>query len=416
MIFSLENDPSVYFLQKEGVTNFKFQTMKKGLFTYENGTVLLMALTFGCLFFDRLALNFLMPYVAKDLQLNNTQIGLLAGGLSAAWAVSSFFTTAWAETNNKKKMVFLVAVFAFSICSFGSGLATSFVTLLIARLVMGFAEGPVIPLAQNFVERESSPHRLGLNSGLLQAVGSALFGSILAPVLMVQIAENIGWRNAFYVAGAPGLLMGLLTWFYIKPSTAESKGTQDKSTLNIAELMQYNNIKWGIPLACCIFGWWFATLPFISKYFVETQGMSNDEMGKTMGLLGVSGLLSSIIVPALSDKIGRKPVLLAAIALGIFYPFAVYFLKGSGQLPAMFLTYFTMGTIPIIAAVIPSEAVPDNLKAKAIGLITGVGEIVGGVLVPAMAGVLSDKIDPSAFLWISSSLAVLGLFFATKLE
>jgi MFS family permease len=389
-----------------------------GLFTYENGIVLLMALTFGCLFFDRLALNFLMPYVAKDLQLNNTQIGLLAGGLSLAWAFSSFFSTAWAETNNKKKAVFLIAVFVFSICSFGSGLATSFATLLIARLVMGFAEGPVIPLAQNFVERESSPNRLGLNSGILQAFGSALFGSILAPILLVQIAENMGWRNAFYVAGAPGLLMGLIAWFYIKQSTAESKGEQKgQSTLNISELLQYNNIKWGIPTGCCVFGWWFATLPFISKYFVESQGMSNDDMGKTMGLLGVSGLLSSIIVPALSDRIGRKKALMAAITIGILYPFAVYFLKGSAlQLPAMFLTYFMMGTLPLVAAVIPSEAVPVHLKAKAIGLITGVGEIIGGVLVPALAGVLLDTIDPSAFLWVSVVLAILALFFASKLK
>jgi MFS family permease len=391
--------------------------MKKGLFTYENGTVLLMALTFGCLFFDRLALNFLMPYVAKDLQLSNTQIGLLAGGLSLAWAVSSFFTTAWAEANNKKKMVFLAAVFTFSICSFGSGLATSFVTLLIARLVMGFAEGPVIPLAQNFVERESSPHRLGLNAGMLQALGSALFGSILAPVLLVQIAENMGWRNAFYVAGAPGLLMGLIAWFYIKPSTAASKETNVKSTLNISELLQYNNIKWGIPAACCVMGWWFATLPFISKYFVETQGMTNDNMGKTMGLLGVSGLVFSIIIPALSDKIGRKKVLLSAVATGILYPFAVYFLNGSAfQLPAMFITYSTMGAIPIVAAVIPSATVPDHLKAKAIGLVTAVAEIVGGVLIPALAGILSDSVDPSAFLWVSASLAVLGIYFTMKLE
>ena len=238
--------------------------MKKGLFSYENRIVALMALTFGCLFFDRLALNFLMPYVAKDLQLNNTQIGLLAGGLALAWAFSSFFSTAWAETNNKKKMVFVAAIFTFSICSFGSGFAMSFAALLVARIVMGFAEGPVIPLAQNFVERESSPHRLGLNSGLLQAVGSALCGSILAPVLLVQIAENQGWRNAFYVAGAPGLLMGLLAWWFIRPSTAESVGEKSEhSALNISELLQYNNIKWGIPAACCIFGWWFSTLPFI---------------------------------------------------------------------------------------------------------------------------------------------------------
>lgn len=391
--------------------------MKKGFFTYENGIVLLMALTFGCLFFDRLALNFLMPYVAKDLDLNNTQIGLLAGALSLAWAFSSFFSTAWAETNNKKKMVFIAAVFTFSICSFSSGLAVSFATLLIARLVMGFAEGPVIPLAQNFVERESSPNRLGLNAGILQAFGSALFGSILAPVLLVQIAENMGWRNAFFVAGAPGLLLGLLAWKFVKKSTAESVEVKEKSTINISELLQYNNIKWGIGAACCIFGWWFAILPFISNYFVNSQGMSADDMGKTMGLLGVSGLVSSIIVPGLSDKIGRKKVLIIFMILGAFFPVAVYFLAGSAiHLPAMFITYFMMGTIPLVAAVIPSESVPEHLKAKAIGLITAIAEIVGGVLVPAIAGILSDKIDPSAFLWVSAVLALVGLLFIFKLE
>jgi MFS family permease len=401
--------------------------MKKGLFTYENGIVMLMALTFGCLFFDRLALNFLMPYVAKDLNLNNTQIGLLAGALSLAWAFSSFFSTAWAETNNKKKIVFIIAVFIFSICSFGSGLATSFITLLLARLLMGFAEGPVIPLAQNFVERESSSNRLGLNAGILQAFGSALFGSILAPVLLVQIAENMGWRNAFFVAGVPGLLLGLLAWKFVKASTAESSKAfsdqisasqnKEKSALNIKELLQYNNIKWGIGAACCVFGWWFATLPFISNYFVNTQGMSADDMGKTMGLLGVSGLVSSIIVPGLSDKIGRKKVLYTFISLGVIYPFAVYYLAGSAlHLPAMFLTYFTMGTIPLVAAVIPSEAVPNHLKAKAIGLITGVAEIIGGVIVPGIAGLLSDTIDPSAFLWLSGLLALLAIFFISKLQ
>jgi MFS family permease len=391
--------------------------MKKGIFTYENGIVLLMALTFGCLFFDRLALNFLMPYVAKDLQLNNTQIWLLAGALSLAWAFSSFFSTAWAETHNKKKLVFIVAVFTFSLCSFGSGWAFSFAALLIARLVMGFAEGPVIPLAQNFVEKESSPNRLGINAGILQGVGSALFGSILAPVVLVQIAENVGWRNAFFVAGAPGLVLGLLAWKFVKKSTAESVQTKEKSALNIAELFRYNNIKWGIGAACCVFGWWFATLPFISNYFVNAQGMSADEMGKTMGLLGVSGLLSSVIVPGLSDKIGRKKVLMIFMVVGMFYPFAVYFLAGSTiHLPAMFLTYFTMGTIPLVAAVIPSESVPNHLKAKAIGLITGIAEIVGGVMVPALAGVLSDKIDPSAFLWVAASLAFIGLFFVMKLK
>lgn len=390
--------------------------MKK-LFTYENGIVSLMALIFGAMFFDRLALNFLMPYVAKDLDLNNTQIGALAAGLALAWALSSYFITAWSENRNRHKLTFIAAVFVFSICSFGSGMAISFATLLIARVVMGIAEGPVVPLAQIFVERESTPSRLGLNVGILQAIGSALFGSILAPVILVAIAENIGWQKAFFVAGIPGLLLGCIAWFYIKPSTAISQSTKEESSIGITALFKYHNIRWGIATACCFFGWWFATLPFISKYFVDNQGMSNDQMGATMGILGIAGLVASIIIPTLSDKIGRKKALIIAGVLGVFFPFAVYYLNGTSlQLPAMFISYALMGSLPIIAAVIPSEAVPAKLKAKALGLTTAIAEIVGGVMVPGIAGVLSDTIDDSAFLWVSAVLAILGIFCVLKLK
>lgn len=390
--------------------------MKK-FFSYENGIVSLMALTFGVLFFDRLALNYLVPYVSKDLGLNNTQIGLLAAGLSLAWALSSYFTTAWSESRNKNKVTFIVAIFIFSICSFGSGIAIGFGTLLAARLVMGLAEGPVIPLAQVFVERESTPSRLGLNVGILQAVGSALCGSILAPVILIQIAENMGWRTAFYIAGIPGFLLGLITIFYLKKYTTESRGTSKHSGFNVKELWQYNNIKWGTALACCVFGWWFATIPFITKYFTDMQGMDAGTMQKTMGLLGVAMLLSSLFFPGISDKIGRKKALLIAICLGIFYPFAVYFLNGTGiHLPAMFITYAMVGTIPLAAAIIPSEAVPSRLKAKAVGFVTAVAEIVGGVLIPAIAGGLSDAINESAFLWVAAVLALLALFFLSKLQ
>jgi len=390
--------------------------MKK-LISYENGIVTLMALTFGVLFFDRLALNYLVPYVAKDLDLSNLQIGLLAAGLSLAWALSSYFTTAWSESKNKNKLTFLVAIVIFSICSFGSGLAVGFGTLLAARLLMGLAEGPVIPLAQVFVERESTPSRLGLNVGILQAVGGALFGSILAPVILIQIAENLGWRTAFYIAGIPGLLLGFISVFYLKRSTTESRSSKKDHSFNFKELWQYNNIKWGTGLACCVFGWWFATIPFITKYFTDVQWMSASMVQKTMGLLGLAMLLSSLFFPGISDKIGRKKALLIALSLGIFYPFAVYFLNGMGaHLPVMFITYAMVGAIPLVAAIVPSEAVPNRLKAKAIGFVTAVAEIVGGVLIPALAGGLSDAIHESAFLWVAAVLALVSLFFLSKLK
>lgn len=390
--------------------------MKK-IFTYENGMVTVMALTFGILFFDRLALNYLVPFVAKDLSLNNTQIGLLAAGLSLAWAASSYYTTAWSEAKNKNKLTFVLAIFIFSVCSFGSGMAIGFGTLLLARIVMGLAEGPVIPLAQVFVERESSPNRLGINVGILQAVGGALFGSILAPVILIQIAENMGWRTAFYIAGVPGLLIGLIVFFYLRPSTAESRGATKNTGFDIKEIWSYHNIRWGTALACCVFGWWFATIPFITKYFTDVQGMSSGDMQKTMGLLGVAMLISSLFYPGISDKIGRKKALIIAVSVGVFYPFAVYFLSGSGaHLPAMFISYTMVGAIPLVAAIVPSEAVPSHLKAKAVGFVTAVAEIVGGVIVPAISGALSDLVNESAFLWVAAVLAVLAFYFTTRLE
>ena len=391
--------------------------MKNRFFTYENGIVSLMALTFGVLFFDRLALNYLIPYVATDLNLNNTQIGLLAAGLSLTWAISSYATTAWSDSKDKHKMTFVVAIFVFSICSFGSGLATGFGVLLVARLIMGFAEGPVIPLAQIFVERESTQSRLGLNVGILQAVGGALFGSILAPVILIQIAEGMGWRNAFYIAGMPGLLLGLVVAIYLKPSTTKSAGIAKGGKAAIKEIMSYHNMKWGVPLACAVFGWWFAVLPFITKYFVDVQGMDTSLMQATMGMLGIAMLISSIALPGLSDKFGRRPILLVASVLGICYPFAIFFLVGSAvHLPAMLISYVFVGAIPMVAAIVPSEAVPERLKAKAIGFTTGVAEIVGGVLIPGISGGLSDAIHESAFLWVAAALAVLALFFASRLQ
>ena len=391
--------------------------MNKGVLTYENRLVGLMALIFGCLFFDRLSLNFLMPFVAKDLALTDTQIGLLAGALSLAWALSGYFITAWAEKTNRKKAIFVVAVITFSLCSVGSGWAISFVTLLAARFVMGLSEGTVIPLAQNFVERESSPHRLGLNAGLLQAVGSALFGSILAPVVLVQIAGSLGWRTAFFIAGLPGLVLGLLAWRFVRKSTAESSPTFLRDTVSARELLHYHNIRYTMGLMCCVLGWWFGTLPFISRYLVSVQGMTPNQMGQTMGLLGISGLIGSALVPALSDRFGRKPILFTFLTVGTFYPVAIYFLPGSPlQLPLMFVSYFMMGCIAIAGAVLPSEAVPEHLRAKAMGLVMGVGELVGGVLIPTVAGLLSDTVNPSSFLAVSSAVAALGLLFVAGLH
>ena len=104
---------------------------------YQVMLVLLLSLNFGVLFFDRNALNFLMPYVQPDLKLSFSQVGLLSSALSFTWALSGLFIGAWSDRAGKKKVFIVIAGLAFSICSVMSGIATSFLMLFGARLLMG---------------------------------------------------------------------------------------------------------------------------------------------------------------------------------------------------------------------------------------------------------------------------------------
>src|SRR5688572_5013523 len=127
------------------------------LFTYENGILLLLGFTFGLVFFDRNAINLLMPGIIVDLGLSNTQVGLLGSGLSAAWAVSAYAIGAWSDRSGMRKPFLLVSTILFSVMSSFSGLAGSFAALLLIRVMMGLAEGPFLPICFAIMNVESSP-------------------------------------------------------------------------------------------------------------------------------------------------------------------------------------------------------------------------------------------------------------------
>ena len=239
---------------------------------------------------DRFALVYLSPLISQDLGLNNTQVGLLVAALSLSWALSGYFATAWAEANNRKKIVFVVSVVLFSVASISSGLATTFGILLACRLLMGLFEGPTLPLIQSFIAKESSGSRVGLNMGILQSFGSTLFGFMLAPVVLVALAGHYGWRTTFFLAGIPGLIMAALCWTFIKDRTAANADRQRDESLSFGQLLQYHNMRIGLVLACLLLTWLNSCITFMPRYFTTVQGLTNDSMGKVMGLMGVASV------------------------------------------------------------------------------------------------------------------------------
>src|ERR1700752_1954508 len=101
-------------------------TARSRLFSYETGVLFLLCLTFGIVFLDRNAALFPSPFIAPDLELNNTQIGFLGSALSLPWALSAYFFGAWSDRLGIRKPFLLVSVFSFSLCSFLSAISQSF--------------------------------------------------------------------------------------------------------------------------------------------------------------------------------------------------------------------------------------------------------------------------------------------------
>src|SRR3989338_6566926 len=180
--------------------------MKFKWFTYENGLLLLLAFTFGVAFFDRNAINYLMPYIIDELALSNFQIGMIGSGMAVTWALSAYLISAWSDRTGVRKPFLLVTVVVFSLCSFLSGLAGVFLVLFMARVIMGMSEGPILPVSLAIMNTESTPSRRGINAGILQTFFGALLGTTVAPLVVVYLAELYGWRVTFYLAGAPGLI------------------------------------------------------------------------------------------------------------------------------------------------------------------------------------------------------------------
>jgi MFS family permease len=184
--------------------------------TYQWLLTALLSLSFGFVLFDRNALGFLMPFVQPELGFSNTKVGMLSGGLSLTWAVAAFGIGVVTDRFGSPKKWLVISTLVFALCSFGSGLAASFMMLLATRLLMGAAEGGIMPLSQSLIAAQVDSRRRGIAMGIAQGFGSSLMGSFVAPVVLVAFATAYGWRHAFFLAGAPGLLAALLMIWLIR--------------------------------------------------------------------------------------------------------------------------------------------------------------------------------------------------------
>ena len=384
--------------------------MTKKFWTYENGLMALLSLNFGVVFLDRNALSYLGPQVQADLHLTNGQIGLLASGFSLAWGISGFLGGLAVDRMGRRKLFLVLLTLVFSLCSVGTGLAQSFGALIAIRMLMGFAEGPMNPIHQSFMAAESTPVRRGLNMGIVQNFGSQFLGSFIAPLAIGAIAQHYGWRNAFFLSALPGLAMAAALFAFLREPKVEAAAADAPARMTLGEMLRHRNVWLSMVISLFLVPWMVLGWTFLPLLYANFRHFDPGTGSWLMATLGASAMVGAFALPGLSDRIGRRPVMIFGSVLGMLVPLAALYFTGSVWMLAalLFVGWLASGVFPLFMSTIPSETISVRYVATTCGLIQGLGEAVGGFGAPAITGAAADAYGLPAAMWIMAGCALAG--------
>lgn len=383
-------------------------------------TLLLLGFAWGFAFMDRMAMTFLGPSVVRDLGLSYTEAGALGSALSITWALGAYLVGSWSDTTGKRKPFLLAALLVFSVCSVISGLAPNFGTLLGARALMGAVEGPFLPVCLAIITVVTPQERRGLNAGITQNVFGSLLGNALTPVLLVNVlAVSFGWRAAFWVAGVPGLILALLIWRLVpEPPRVAPVASNRSAGRSALDMLKDPNIALCCAISCMMVGSMVTGSIYLPLYFTKALGLPDTTMSWIMAVLGVCPAAGGVLVPWLSDRIGRRTPMIVFCALMALCPLAALYAHGSlvFMTMLMFMGWLGAGTYPLFMGIVPAESLSFRNAATAMGLVVAVGELTGGFLTPLAGGWAADHFNLNAPLLLAATLPFIAMALAFGLR
>jgi len=350
-------------------------------------------LAWGFSALDRLLIAMLFPIVLPEFGLSFAAGGMLMAAMALAYLVFAFIGGILSDKWGRKKVI-LPSVFIFSIGSAITGAVTAFGQLVGIRSFIGAAEGSFNMSATAQIAEEAPPEKRGLYVGLYTSA-FPLFASLVAPIYATQVAAVWGWRWACYLTIIPGIILAAIIWFGVKESKRFAIPQAAECKVSWLEVVKQKNILVGSLIG--VFGmiWLWSWLSFGMSFLVSVKGFDTATAGILLAALGAGGFLGCFLLPALSDKVGRKKPIIIGPIIGFLGTLAILQLPASsfGLLAAaLFLTAFsTWGLAPIFLSVVPSEAVPAEWCGSGIGIVTCIGELAGIVIAPPILGMIADK-------------------------
>lgn len=364
-----------------------------------------------------------LPFFVAELGARNleTQVlwaGAINAGGAAVMAITAPLWGALADRYGRKLMV-LRAMVAGSLTIGLMALATSPWQLFVLRLVEGGFTGTVTAsttLAASTVPRE----RLGFGLGLMQM--AVFSGSAVGPLIGGVLADQIGYRATFVLAGSLLLVSALLVAFLVEerfepPSRRAGHGETGGETwrLLLAPAL--------LGIVVSLFALRAASMalqpivPLLVAQLARGSSAVNSLAGLAMGVSGMTSAVASVGLGRLSDRIGQRPLLIAsgALAAATFLPLGLTTQVWQVIVLQALFGIASGGMLPTANALV-ARLTPEGRRGTIYGFTTtasSLGAFVGPSVGTALAAALGLH---APFLAIGLALAATVAWVARTLS
>ncbi len=374
---------------------------------YKRYALILLTAVYALSFMDRIMMGILMESIKIELDLSDTQLGFLTGfAFALFYATLGIPIARWADRGNRVTIASL-AIGVWGMMVMLCGFAGSFFQLLIGRIGAAVGEAGIFPPGYSLLGDyfKVSEHTRAL-SVFMAGISVSL---IVSQLFAGWVNEGYGWRMAFWIAGAFGLVAALLIRLTLnepRNSTVVAKPKPSPSLplwVSVRNLWQIRTYRY-LVLSCTLvevagigFGQW------VPVFYIRQYEMSTGELGIWLGLVGGTvGLLGTLIGGYIAEHFFSQNIRglmnLFAVGVAVIFPCIVCMLlvdrKALSLLSFVFTTFlFLFFYGPSVALM--QRLVRDDMRAIAAAFFSLVLNLIALGLGPQLVGIFSDLLSPT---------------------
>ena len=394
----------------------------RGLKAY---TVGLLTLIYTANYVDRQIVAILLQSIKTDMDLSDTQLGMLTGLAFGIFYATLGIPIAYLADRMSRKKIIIASLSLFSIMTFACGLAQNYIQLLLARIGVGIGEAGTNPPSHAIIADMYGPSEratplavfaLGINLGLFVAF---LGGG--------WINDHYGWRTAIQVIALPGLILAVIAWFTMREPP---RGMSDEKDVMAAPPMketfqlmwQTRSIRHLLIGSTLIITVGYGAVAWLPSFFIRVHDMSATQVGGMLALMiGIGGGIGTALGGVVADKLGKRDVrwnFWLIGGLGIFVtPFSLmaYLSTDLQATIAWIFIPMLMGALyfgPTLAML--HTLVKPEMRSLASAIMLFINNIVGLGVGPLGIGMISDALAPSygiaSLSYALASFLVIGLW------